>query len=50
MHEDDFFDLLDRLTRADRIETASETIDAFMKAWGLNHSAYPGFNLPTPSG
>lgn len=50
MHKDDFFDLLDRLSRADRIEAASETIEAFMKAWGLHHSAYLGFNLPTPAG
>ena len=49
MHKDDFFDLLDQLSRADRIETASEAIGAFSRAWGLHHSAYLGFNLTTPS-
>lgn len=48
VHSDDFFDLIDRLARADRIEAASEIINGFMRSWGLNNVAYAGLNMPTP--
>lgn len=48
MHSDDFFDLVDQLARADRIDSASEIIQAFMKAWGLHNVAYAALNMPTP--
>jgi DNA-binding CsgD family transcriptional regulator len=48
MHKDDFFDLIDQLSRANRIETASLTIQRLLDEWGLHNSAYIGFNLPTP--
>lgn len=48
MHKDDFFDLLDQLSRADRIETASQVIQSFMKDWGLHNSCYLALNMPTP--
>ena len=50
MHTDDFFDLIDNLARADRIEAASEMISEFMESWGLQHVAYVAFNMPTPNG
>ena len=48
MHSDDFFDLIDRLARADRMESASEIIAGFMSEWGLHNVAYAGLNMPTP--
>lgn len=48
MHADDFFDLIDRLARADRIDAASEVITGFTRAWGLHNVAYAGLNMPTP--
>lgn len=48
MHPDDFFDLIDRLAAADRVDSASQIIDAFMKAWGLHNVAYAALNMPTP--
>jgi DNA-binding CsgD family transcriptional regulator len=48
VHPDDFFDLIDRLAAADRVESASQIIDAFMKAWGLHNVGYAALNMPTP--
>ncbi len=48
MHTDDFFDLVDRLARADRVEAASEIMDGFLKSWGLHNVAYAALNMPTP--
>jgi DNA-binding CsgD family transcriptional regulator len=48
VHLDDFFDLIDRLARADRLESASEVIQGFMRAWGLHNVAYAALNMPTP--
>lgn len=48
MHADDFFDLIDRLSRAERIDAASEIIQGFMRAWGLHNVAYAALNMPTP--
>lgn len=48
MHSDDFFDLIDRLASADRIDSASLIIDEFMQAWGLHNVAYAGLNMPSP--
>ncbi|WP_363347808.1 autoinducer binding domain-containing protein [Methylocystis echinoides] len=48
MHRDDFFDLIDRLAAADRIEAASEIIRDFTGAWGLHNVAYAALNLPAP--
>ncbi len=45
MHPDDFFDLIDRLAVADRIEAASETIGSFIQAWGLHNVAYAALNI-----
>jgi DNA-binding CsgD family transcriptional regulator len=50
MHTDDFFDLIDRLARADRIECASDLISEFMQAWGLHNVAYAALNMPMPGG
>jgi DNA-binding CsgD family transcriptional regulator len=33
---------------ADRVESASEIIDGFMKSWGLHNVAYAALNMPTP--
>lgn len=49
MHQDDFFDLIDRLTLADRIDTASDVIAPFVRAWGLHNVAYAALNMPAPS-
>lgn len=48
MHSDDFFDLIDRLAAADRIEAASDVIDDFAQAWGLHNIAYAALNMPAP--
>jgi len=48
VHTDDFFDLVDRLARADRVEAASEIMDGFLKSWGLHNVAYAALNMPTP--
>jgi DNA-binding CsgD family transcriptional regulator len=48
VHQNDFFDLVDRLTRADRIEAASSVISGFSDAWGLHNTAYAALNMPTP--
>lgn len=48
MHSDDFFDLVDRLAIADRIESASEVIGDFTRAWGLHNVAYAALNMPAP--
>lgn len=48
MHPDDFFDLIDRLARADRVDQASEIIGGFSRAWGLHNVAYVALNMPTP--
>jgi DNA-binding CsgD family transcriptional regulator len=50
MHMDDFFDLIDRLARADRIEAASTILEGFLREWGLCNGAYAALNLPTPGG
>ena len=49
MHKDDFFDLIDQLSRADRIDVASNVIQRLLSDWGLHNSAYLGFNMPTPT-
>lgn len=49
MHRDDFFDLIDQLSRADRIDVASSVIQRLLSDWGLHNSAYLGFNMPTPT-
>lgn len=48
MHSDDFFDLIDRLAIADRVDSASGIIDDFIRAWGLHNVAYAALNMPTP--
>jgi DNA-binding CsgD family transcriptional regulator len=48
VHPDDFFDLIDRLAAANRIESASNIIDDFMRSWGLHNVAYAALNMPTP--
>ena len=48
MHPDDFFDLLDRLARAEQIDVASEIINGFARSWGLHNVAYAALNMPTP--
>lgn len=50
MHRDDFFDLIDQLSRARRIETASDALRRLLSDWGLHNTAYVGFNMPTPTG
>jgi DNA-binding CsgD family transcriptional regulator len=49
MHRDDFFDLIDQLSRANRIETASDTLQRLLSDWGLHNSCYTAFNMPTPT-
>ena len=49
MHKDDFFDLLDQLSKTDRIETANQVLQKLLGDWGLHNSAYLAFNLPTPN-
>jgi len=48
VHPDDFFDLIDRLARADRVDAASNIIADFMRSWGLRNVAYAALNMPTP--
>ncbi|MGJ0509333.1 MAG: helix-turn-helix transcriptional regulator [Methylocystis sp.] len=48
MHPDDFYDLVDRLASADRIESASDIIGLFMQSWGLHNVAYAALNMPAP--
>jgi DNA-binding CsgD family transcriptional regulator len=48
VHRDDFFDLVDRLAMANRIELASEIIEAFTRSWGLHNVAYAALNMPAP--
>lgn len=48
MHPDDFYDLVERLATADRIESASDIIAAFMESWGLHNVAYAALNMPSP--
>jgi DNA-binding CsgD family transcriptional regulator len=48
VHPDDFFDLVDRLAAANRIEIASEIIGGFTRAWGLHNVAYAALNMPAP--
>ncbi|MBL1257388.1 autoinducer binding domain-containing protein [Methylocystis sp. Sn-Cys] len=50
MHSDDFFDLIDRLAQADRIETASKIMERFLQERGLHNGAYAALNMPTPGG
>jgi DNA-binding CsgD family transcriptional regulator len=50
MHADDFFDLIDRLAQADRIEAASTVLDTFLQEWGLHNGAYAALNMPAPEG
>jgi len=50
MHRDDFFDLIDQLSRANRIETASSAIQRLLDEWGLHNTCYAAFNMPTPMG
>lgn len=50
MHHDDFFDLIERLSLAERIDAASEIIGDFLDAWGLHNIAYAGLNLPCEGG
>lgn len=50
MHTDDFFDLVDRLAKADRIETASNIMERFLRERGLHNGAYAALNMPTPGG
>jgi len=49
MHRDDFFDLIDQLSRATRIDAASDTLRRLLSDWGLHNTAYVGFNMPTPT-
>lgn len=48
MHRDDFFDLVDRLAAAGRIDQASEIMRDFSQDWGLRNVAYAALNMPTP--
>jgi DNA-binding CsgD family transcriptional regulator len=48
VHLDDFYDLIDRLSRANRLESASELMQGFMLEWGLQNVAYAALNMPTP--
>jgi DNA-binding CsgD family transcriptional regulator len=48
VHQDDFFDLIDRLSLAEKVESASDIISPFMRAWGLHNVAYAALNMPTP--
>lgn len=48
MHSDDFFDLIDRLARAERHDAASSTLNAFALAWRLDNVAYAALNMPAP--
>jgi DNA-binding CsgD family transcriptional regulator len=50
VHQDDFFDLIDRLALADRVETASDIILPFLRAWGLHNVVYAGLNMPSSQG
>lgn len=50
VHTDDFFDLIDHLARADRIDAASELISGFMESWGLCNVCYIALNMPMPNG
>ena len=50
MHRDDFFDLIERLSLAQRLDAASEVFSDFMDSWGLHNVAYAGLNLPCESG
>ncbi len=47
MHADDFFQLLDRLARAGRLEAATEALAEFTRFWGLHNVAYAALNMPT---
>jgi DNA-binding CsgD family transcriptional regulator len=48
VHQDDFFDLIDRLAVADKIEAASDLLTPFLNAWGVHNVAYAALNMPTP--
>lgn len=48
VHPDDFFDLIDRLAAAQRIDAASDVICDFTRAWGLHNVAYAALNMPAP--
>jgi DNA-binding CsgD family transcriptional regulator len=48
VHQDDFFDLIDRLAVADKIESASDLLNPFLNAWGIHNVAYAALNMPTP--
>ena len=49
MHPDDFFDLIERLAEAKKIDSASDVLDGFLSAWGLHNVAYAAINMPTPA-
>ncbi|MBG0797861.1 autoinducer binding domain-containing protein [Methylocystis sp. L43] len=44
---EDVFDLIDRLTRADRIPIPNSFLSEFLRATGLANVAYLAFNVPT---
>lgn len=48
MHNDDFYDLINRLAASDRVDVSSGAIDDFLDAWGLHNVAYAALNMPTP--
>jgi DNA-binding CsgD family transcriptional regulator len=49
VHHDDFFDLVDKLSLADKIESASDILTPFTRAWGLHNVAYAALNMPSPN-
>ncbi len=47
MHHDDFFDLIDKLSVADKIESDSDILTPFLRTWGLHNVAYAALNMPS---
>ena len=47
MYFEDVFDLIDRLTRADRIAIPNSFLSELLRATGLTNVAYLAFNIPT---
>ncbi len=50
MHADDFFQLLEKLAQAERLDAATDAIRTFTRVWGLHNVAYAALNMPTPRG
>lgn len=50
LHVDDLFGLIEKLGKAEKIETASDVIGDFTDAWGLHNLAYAALNMPSPTG